>query len=35
MAGQQATTWMGSGTISDAVTFSDAKRRQARDICRK
>jgi hypothetical protein len=28
MAGQQATTWMGSGTIFDAVTFQDAKRRQ-------
>jgi hypothetical protein len=26
---------MGSGTIFDAVTFEDAKRRQAGDICRK
>lgn len=36
MAGQQATAWMGSGTIFDAAMFEDAKRRtQATDICRK
>lgn len=35
MAGQQATAWMGSGTIFDAAMFEDAKRRRASDICRK